>query len=172
MNAWPSVLPDTASAAETVWTGATAIGTIAASFGAGITTSNLRAARKAAGRARAAVPVVPLHTAITDQAVRNEAISAATLVLLLVMLTLFVTVGVVSMATPEPVREELKLADQVVVVVLLVGAGLATVAAILLTLGSILNRRDRHRLTNRITGRLIREQLAARRARKSPEQQP
>lgn len=159
MTPWPNLLPATADAVETIWTAATSLGVLASAIGAGITTSNLRAARRARRLAIGAVPANRLHIMITDQAVRNEWISVVTLLFLLVMLALFVAIGGFAMLTPDPVRPELRAVDFVTTVVLVIGALIATAAALMLTIGSILNRRDRHRLMNRITARLLRGQL-------------
>lgn len=167
MTPWGNPLPDTADIAETVWTGVTALGTLAAAVGAGMTATNLKAARRAARRARAAAPAIPLHLAITGQAVRNELLTVATLTLLLVVLALFVVIGAAAMLTPEPVRRELRAEDLIATVALVIGAVLVTVATVLLTIGSILNRRDRHRLVNQITGQYLREQLARRAAERA-----
>jgi uncharacterized membrane protein (DUF485 family) len=179
MTGWPNVLPPTANGIETVWSASTAVGTTVAAIGAGITTTNLRAARRAYRRALLGGATNQLHVAITEQAVRNESIAVAALVLLLVMLALFVIVGVVAMWTPEPLRPEVQVTDVLAAGVLVAGVVIASIAVILLTVGSILNRRDRHRLTNRITGRLLTEEMARRlaaRARRpsgdSPEQSP
>jgi Trk-type K+ transport system membrane component len=158
---WPS-LPPTADVVETVWTACTAFGTLVAAIGAGITTTNLRSALRAHQRATTTAPVNRLHTMITEQAVRNESISAAALALLLAVLALFVAIGVYAMFSPDPIRAELREVDLVTTVVLVVGAAVTTVAVAMLAVGSVLNRRDRHRLVNRITGQLIGEQMERR----------
>lgn len=163
MIPWPS-LPPTASLVETVWTVTTAVGTGFAAAGAGITASNLRAARRAHGRASLRNPPNRLHVLITHQALRNEWFSVSALTLALLMLTVFVSIGILAMVTPEPVRVELKMEDLAVTLALVFGAMVGTAIAIVLTVGSVLNRRDRHRLTNAITGRLLSEQMARRKA--------
>lgn len=158
---WPE-LPVTAGVAETVWTAATAVGVVVAALGASITTTNLRAAQRAHRRACSAAPVNRLHTSITAQAVRNEALSVGVLSLLLFVLALFVAIGVVAMLTPEPVREALRAGSVASSLVLVAGAMLVTVTTVVLSVGSVLNRRDRHRLVNRIAGRLLADQLTDR----------
>lgn len=163
MIVWPS-LPETATAPETIWTVASTLGLLVALVGVSITNSNLRAARRAHRRACQAVPGVPLHTLVAWQAVRNELLSVAVIGVLSVILALFVGVGVMSMLTMEPQRPEVLREQMVTIAVLLAGDLLFAAISILLTIGSLLNRRDRHAVTNRITGRLLREQMARRRA--------
>jgi ABC-type uncharacterized transport system fused permease/ATPase subunit len=165
MIVWPS-LPPTATMPETVWTAASMLGLLVAVFGAGITSTNLRAARRSYQRARQAVPAVPLHTLITWQAARNELLSVVVIGILAVVLALFVGVGVLAMLTTEPQRPEVVREQMVTISVLVAGVVLFVVISALLTIGSLLNRRDRHELTNRITGRLLREQMAHRQAGK------
>lgn len=155
-------LPATADVAEAVWTIVTTVGTLIAAIGAAITMTNLRAAQRANRRACAADPINQLHTDITGQALRNEWIGVGVLGLLLVTLGLFVGIGVLAIVTPDPIRQELRDADLVTTRVLVVGTLLVTAAVIAMTIGSILNRRARHRLTNRITGQLLREAMARR----------
>lgn len=163
MIVWPS-LPPTATMPETVWTAASMLGLLVAVFGAGITSTNLRAARRSYRRACRAVPAVPLHTLITWQAARNELLSVVVVGLLAVVLALFVGVGILQMLTPEPQRPEVVREQMVTIVVLVAGVVLFAAISALLTIGSLLNRRDRHELTNRITGRLLQEQWAHRQA--------
>jgi uncharacterized BrkB/YihY/UPF0761 family membrane protein len=162
MTAWPNLLPPTADLLETVWTVTTAAGTGIAALGAGITTTNLLAAVRAHRRATGAETPNRLHTAITGQSVRNEIFSVVVLSLLLFVLALFVAIGILAMLTPEPVRAELRTEDLVTTVVLVIGAAVVTIATVTLTIGSVLNRRDRHRVTNRITARLLRTQMERR----------
>jgi hypothetical protein len=102
--------------------------------------------------------------ALTEHDVRTEWVLVAVLVLLLAMLLLFAGVGVLAMLTPPPVREDTQVADNFTAGVLVAGAFIATVAVVLLTTLSVLNRRDRHRITNQVTGRLLTEEMARRRA--------
>jgi hypothetical protein len=162
MIVWPS-LPPTATVPETVWTAASMLGLLVAVFGAGITSTNLRAARRAHRHAcQAGGPDVPLNALITWQAVRNELLAVVVVGLLAVVLALFVGVGVLAMLTMEPQRPELVREQMVTIAVLVAGVVLFAAISALLTIGSALNRRDRHELTNRITGRLLREQWAHR----------
>lgn len=166
---WPS-LPPTADMVETAWTGATSFGALVAAIGAGITTQNLQAARRAHHRACTTAPVNRLHTMITMQAVRNETISVTTLVLLLGVLVLFVIIGIYAMLTPDPIREELRMVDLVTTLGLVLGALVVTVAVVMMMAGSILNRRDRHRMTNLVAGNLLAEMIAKRRAERKAKQ--
>lgn len=154
------LLPPTADVSEAVWTLATALGTLVAAIGAGLTTTNLRAARRA--HRRAVTTANRLHTMITGQAVRNEAISVGVLAVLLVTLATFAAIGAFAMLTPDPVRAELRTVDFVTTMGLVSGAVIVTIATAALTIGSVLNRRDRHRLTNLITGRILADQMARR----------
>lgn len=160
------------SLAEVVWTVATVLGSLMAAIGLAITRSNLLAALRAHRRARATVPVNHLHTAITEQSVRNEAISVIVLALLLVKLLLYAWVGVVALGTSEIANlESVEYLRILTTTVLLIGATLLSVAVVLLSVGSIQNRRDRHRMTNRITGHLLREDLVKRRGSARRSQQ-
>src|SRR5436190_6087069 len=105
MIVWPN-LPETSTVPEVIWTAASAVGLFVALLGAGITSTTLRAARRAHRRACRVVPAVPLHTLITWQAVRNEVLSVTVIGVLAVVLALFVVVGVLAMLTPEPLHPE------------------------------------------------------------------
>jgi hypothetical protein len=179
MTACPNVLPSTASGIETVWSASTAIGATVAAIGAGITATNLRAAQRAHRRTLNAARPDRLHISITEQAVRNEVFTVAALVLVVLVLGLFVTVGVVAMFTPEPIRPEVSTADFLEALALVAGAILLTIVAVVLTVESALNRRDRHAITSRITGRLLTEEMQRRLATRrhqdgesGPEQSP
>lgn len=164
MTWWPNWLPATANIAEVAWTASTALGATVAAIGAGLTTENFRAARRAYRRACTATMVNRLHLDLTAQDVRNETIVVSTLLLLLLVLVLFVSVGILAMATPDPIRPVTREADLLETIVLVAGAAIITVAVVLLAVGSILNRRGRHRRMTYITGRLLTEEKARRQA--------
>jgi hypothetical protein len=74
---------------------------------------------------------------------------------------------VLAIETPPPVVPEVAMLDTVGTAVLVVGAVLLASAATLLSVGSALNRRDRHRLVSRITAQLLVELRARRLASRS-----
>lgn len=165
MNAL-SGLPSTASASEIAWTGASLAATLAVLAGLGFTLANLKAAARAYRRACRLEPPEELYIALAWKDLRNERLTVAALVVLLVKLLGYVGVGVLAMETPPPVLPAVATLDTVATGVLVVGVVLLATAAGLLSLGSALNRRDRHRLVNQITAQLLVElrkrRLAAR----------
>jgi hypothetical protein len=158
----PSFLPQTATPLETAWTAATLFGVLVAGAGVSLSTVNLRAARRAHHRITMTSSRSALYRMITGEALRNEWIAWTVLVLLLIKLVLLCVLGALAMVTPEPIRPEVRWVDVIGAALLIIDAALLVVAVVLLTVGSMLNRRNRHQLTNRIAGRLLREEWARR----------
>jgi hypothetical protein len=160
-------VPSTASPAEILWTGAAFVAMVAVMIGLGFTLVNLKAASRAYARSCDLNPPEALYIGLTWKDLRNEWLTVAVLLLLLVKLLGYVGLGVLAIETPPPVVPEVAMLDTVGTAVLVVGVVLLATAATLLSVGSAINRRDRHRLVNRITAQLLVEIRARRLAGRS-----
>lgn len=164
-------LPSTANLAELIWTLASFVAATATAVGLGFTLVNLRAADRAHRRACTLMPPEELYTGITQKDLRNERLTVVALVLLLLKLISYVGIGVLAMMTPPPVTPQVATLDLVATGALVVGVLLLAGAVGALAIGSALNRRDRHRLVNAITARLLVE-MRTRRMRSRQGEQP
>lgn len=156
---------ETVDVVELIWFGANLIGLLMACVGLGVTTGNLRAARRARRLVGTDNRFDGLHADLADQDVRAGTVVMAVLTIKASVMVLAVLAGWLNLLVPRAPTSytvdglSVRLAT---ITVLIYGALALSVTSALLTAGSILARRGRHRLLNLIAARVLRQNVADR----------